>query len=311
MTRNIKEIERLKKSKDFVFLIGNGINRYYDEKAGIKGSSWEELLQETINAQKIQMNIFADGKGNTQRIDGISNPEIFSLSECGCDGEDKKNIHQLQCDFVKNLGTKMPNENKLDGVYEKLLSIGRPVLTTNFDLRMHEGKIFTMKGTDGKCLNSYYPLYRYFAEHEVSDACNDFAIWHIHGAASTPSRIQISLDNYVGYINRIRQVLPDLSDTNKDDKKREAAAKTWVYAFMTKPLLIVGLGLDIDETMLRWLLIKRKRRNWMEGSSKSIYAYVDDKEMNQGKELFLKQVGIEPLQFKDYDEMYQTIFETN
>jgi hypothetical protein len=202
--------------------------------------------------------------------------------------------------------------SKYDEIIASLQKWGCPTLTTNYDNFLDIGKRRQAKHPKLQKNNTHYPLFRYYAEKPIHDASNEFAIWHIHGTMDTPNQLIISYDNYLGYVKAVSSVLNDyyihFKDKNKDPKDW-SYANSWIYPFLTKPLFIVGLKLDVDEIFLRWLLIRRKYLLGLFQTtiSNSYYVYAEES-MSHKKRFFLEQVGIKPLKFKSYEEMYETVF---
>ena len=76
----------------------------------------------------------------------------------------------------------------------------------------------------------------------------------------------------------------------------------------SKPLLIVGIGLEENETFLRWLLLERARyfKDFESRRQKGWYIYRPDpgNKTEVGKLYFLKSVGFECVAVSSFDEIY-------
>lgn len=294
-------IESLRQSKDFIFLIGNGINRHYDKNNNGKKDkdddlSWDALMKKI--AKNVDVNTDLINNEKSIWASGLTNPELFNILESASSFSEVRDALKKWLNDYSN--KKLP-------VVSSLKEWGVPVLTTNYDTRMHEGKRRVMRNPNGNALKSYYPFFSYYAEQDVTDVCKDFAFWHIHGVYNAPRRLQISLSNYLYYCKYTQPIIANLF---KENTIEPDYTKSWLYPFFTKPLFIVGLGLNPDETFLRWLLIQRKQLMGKQGLNPiGYYACIED-ELLPGKEFFLKQVGLTPLTFKGFPEMYQTIFKT-
>jgi hypothetical protein len=85
---------------------------------------------------------------------------------------------------------------------------------------------------------------------------------------------------------------------------------TWLQVFLTKPLIIFGLGLHENEVFIRWLLIERARlfSNYPQDRKPAWYVScraatsADD----PGKLFFLRSMGVEPIQVERFDDIYGT-----
>ena len=71
-------------------------------------------------------------------------------------------------------------------------------------------------------------------------------------------------------------------------------------------LCFIGLSLNEDETFLRWLLLERKKyyKKFPDRVHQGWYVYKEDEMFQQGKELFMKGVGLKPVAVKEYSEIY-------
>lgn len=69
--------------------------------------------------------------------------------------------------------------------------------------------------------------------------------------------------------------------------------------------MILGLGLTETEVFLRWLMIERAKyfKKFPHLRKPAWYVHVQT-EHDEGKALFLKAVGFEPLAVTSYDEIY-------
>ncbi|MGK4480255.1 hypothetical protein ACSMDC_18035 [Yersinia enterocolitica] len=92
-------------------------------------------------------------------------------------------------------------------------------------------------------------------------------IWHIHGAVNNPSSIILGYEHYSGYLQSMRGYTTTGSQySNKSFKepltKRLQAndiGNSWIDAFFTNDVYILGLNLDFVEIDLWWLLTFRER----------------------------------------------------
>lgn len=77
--------------------------------------------------------------------------------------------------------------------------------------------------------------------------------------------------------------------------------------------MIVGLGLNTEETFLRWLLLQREKYLRLYNNEQHTGWYVMTKQENkntlEGKKFFLDHVGFKLVELDSYDEIYEGIFE--
>ena len=85
---------------------------------------------------------------------------------------------------------------------------------------------------------------------------------------------------------------------------------TWLNIFFNKNLFVFGLGLDTDETFLRWLLVKRAEYNMISRKKlKSWYIVNENDELSCSKQYFLESVGFEIIKINDWSIVYENIWE--
>ena len=80
-----------------------------------------------------------------------------------------------------------------------------------------------------------------------------------------------------------------------------------MHVFFHKPLLVFGLRLGSDEVFLRWLLIERARyfAKHPERRKKGWYVCpAHDKDWSEGKDMFLRSVGLEPVKVEEWGHMF-------
>ncbi|MGI6117988.1 MAG: SIR2 family protein [Bilifractor sp.] len=82
-------------------------------------------------------------------------------------------------------------------------------------------------------------------------------IWHIHGEAANVDSIVIG---HYYYGNLLYQCQNIVKRREKDHWKYDATARnSWVDAFLTGDVYVLGFGFDYSETDLWWLLSKKAR----------------------------------------------------
>ena len=87
-------------------------------------------------------------------------------------------------------------------------------------------------------------------------------------------------------------------------KDKQILSNTWISIFFYRNLFIWGVSLDVDEYVLRWLLVERARYSILFNKDlKGWYVHlVDvDKPMTEGKKMFLNAVGFKIIEVNSYD----------
>lgn len=283
-------------SNKIAFIIGNGINRFaYGDNLD---PSWSKLL--------------LDAWGNASfstisNIDeGITYTEFYDILEF--ESEPKK-ITQSIISRIESWGT-TPYHNSLRVALQKL---NRPVLTTNFDMNL-EGKsmkkIILDHPFNGRTFTDFYPWnVVYSPNHKFSiQDIYQFGIWHVNGVINYARSLKLSLTSYT---RQGKRALEFLHYNNFDDDfygKNQSQWKgmnTWLHLIFNCDLFILGLGLDTQETFLRWLLIERMKyfRKFPERKKKGWYVG-HEKDLSEGKKFFLERIGFELIQLKNYEDIY-------
>lgn len=292
------EIQQLKaqlQKRNVAFLFGNGINRYNDNSAR---RSWEGLLVGLHNKYAAQPLLRIPEKG-------INFTEFYDLLLLN----NKRNLTKknLQQEFVRLFGS-WNFSNHHTSILEKIRAYDCPVLTTNFDDLLPRSidaeQFFTLKDRHSG-FTDYYPWQCYYANTALKKNGDGFSIWFLHGMWNYFRSIKLGLNDYVGNSLKARELLP----IRKGNEISFAGENTWMKPFLTKSLCIIGLALDEQELFLRWMLLKRalfmkrglfpKKKAW----------YFTGDVLSEGKILFLKSVGVEPVMCKDYAFLYTDLWE--
>lgn len=299
---NLKQI--LNDPKSMTFLVGNGFNRYVSN-----ASSWADVLKYISTKNCIDNSALH----NFTFSSGMSFPEMFSIIEAKHDLEGRnkvdKNKKSLREEIANFLLTKKEIEcGFLKFVKEKCSNI----ITTNFDFRLEEclkincTKEINSPSNDNVSKSShYYYLFQYFGKKDGPK------VWHIHGHCIRPSSLKLSLSNYTCTLDYIKKKLFVDNDDNKKHISPKDKEGKWIgYSsclgqfFTDKKLVIIGCGLDSQETLLRELLIY-KCRYW-EGNEPMGYYLCTTEEIknNPGKKAFFNALNIQVVEFENYDEIY-------
>jgi hypothetical protein len=278
---------------DLALVVGNGINRY-----GVPTgeNSWDNLLS------KLARSILSP---NHKAIpSGVSLTEFYDVLELSY----TRTVGQasLQQQFCTLMATWRPlRQHELIASWASQRNV--PVLTTNFENTLGAAVTCSIRRAGGNKFTDYYPWDTYFSTNDIVDPCAHFAIWHINGMQQYRRSVRLGLSHYMGSVERARSWLHKGNKGlfNDGDAMGWRGASTWLQVFFHKPLLIFGLGLSETEVFLRWLLIERARyfRKFPEHHKSGWYIYVQGQH-DEGKELFLKAVGIKSFAVSSHDDIY-------
>lgn len=314
---NIKNIIETN-SLNLAFIIGNGINfDAFGDDGTILG--WENILISLWNTYMFPK--IYDNKIPS----GITYTEFYELV---AQRTKERVLKKRIVDIISNPKFLPNNRHKALCKFAKELNI--PVLTTNYDNNLCHGlnKIIVRRKRDcgcphGRSFTQFYPWdvtynsmnlhQKYFSDNELIEIMNGFGIWHINGIIDYPSSLKLGLSEYTRlsrrafeYINSAIENIPEAVSISKKSLGWDGA-NTWLYHIFNRDLFIFGLGLDEQESFLRWLLLKRNEYNMRYRNSELRGWYLTcEKEVSQcpGKKFFLEHIGIQTLCVQDYTKMY-------
>jgi hypothetical protein len=293
----MNEILQLKsqlQKRNVAFLFGNGINRYNDNSAH---RSWEGLLLDLHNRYS---------SNQLERIPekGINFTEFYDLLLL--DNKRRVTKKNLRDAFVKSL-TNWNFSAHHTAIMKKIQAYDCPVLTTNFDdllpRSVNAQKFFTLKDRHSG-FTDYYPWQCYYSTKQLDKNSDGFSIWFLHGMWSYYRSIKLGLNDYVGNSLKARELLPIRKGTEISFK----GENTWMKPFLTKSLCIIGLGLDEQEMFLRWLLLQRALFMKRGIFPKTKAWYFTGDQLSEGKILFLRSVGVEPVICANYAFLYTDLW---
>lgn len=261
-------------------LFGNGFNRI----AG-NGMSWEELLMDLAKVSHLPSD------SNTLNYECI----FMNICNGGWKlGKDRvvQTEYGLKCqiaDACKSFRT--------GPIYEELAHLPVSVyLTTNYDGVLD--RTFTKMGYEydrnTSCTTeSIYSIRRCHAYQKPYSGM-DKRIFPIHGEHAVPKSIMIGYDHYCGSLGKLDDFfkgnyaytqnekvikLPRLLERLANDGSMSNMGTYWPDYFFTHNIHIIGLGLQLVETDLWWVLNKRSRNMQLTDSIKNrIYFYGDPDE---------------------------------
>jgi hypothetical protein len=282
-------------SHDLALVIGNGINRY---EAPPGANSWEALLTQLARSH-------IDPR-YTAVPNGVSLTEFYDVLDLKV--REVLGSSRLQAQFCKQMSTwtHLPQHTRVTG-WAKRWSI--PVLTTNFEGTLGAASSAMLRRCGKDKFTAFYPWNSCYAPSDMDDPLKGFAIWHINGMQRYSQSIRLGLSHYMGSVERARRWLHQSGTRlfGANDIRAWPGAKTWLQTFLHKPLLFFGLGLQENEVFLRWLLIERAKyhQKFPSRAKRGWYVYVDgSRDINPGKELFLRGVGIELYPVSRFADIY-------
>lgn len=300
----IKMIQSLIDSKSVAILLGNGYNNYINSTYGSKLNSlekmpsWADLVFQTAN--KLYLSAQLEKLDKTMLDVGLSYPEAFSLLT---NRDNSASLHQAVSEIIREVKI----NDYVAKVAETLREWDCPVITTNYDVRLENSINLTLKHY-GTSQSKYYPIDYYsfesFFQHSADNPCNSFSIWHCNGFVLFPLSLRLNLYDYCNYIAWLKKRIPT-KEGNGNSVNNE---KSWLAPFFQKKLIIVGLGLSLSETHLRWLLLAKYNSRQERGGDDVMGYYLYAGKINEGLKLFLEGVGITPCVFNSWADIYSGLF---
>lgn len=296
---SISKVKSIFKTEQQVvaFLLGNGINLYYRND----GLSWNQLLIDLWNANT---------NNKIKSIPkGITYTEFYDALEIQNAGK-----HNFKNDLQKSIKSKMEKWQANSGqnlILEAIQKMQAPLLTTNFDDLIQSSMHLKFEKIGQKKFSDFYPWNCYFSHQALTYPNENFGVWHINGLIKYHRSIKLGLAQYMGNVDIARNLLKSRTPYLLGKKKSWSGQHTWLEIFFNKSLVIVGLALDETEVFLRWLLIERAKyfKRFPSIEQKGYYiAPKDEISKDSGKRFFLNSVGIEIIELKDYEAIYERIW---
>lgn len=295
----ISEIKQIisKNQDDLAFVIGNGINRYPNNPNAL---SWDDLLIQLWDKVSFQT--------LTRRPNGISLTEFYDILEL-----ENTNAINLQKEVTKLMSNWTPlSHHSL--IIDKIRSLNTPVLTTNFEETFARTFKYEQLRTEDEGFTDFYPWTTYHGEKQLDSPTEGFGIWYVNGMINYHRSIRLGLSHYMGSVERARNMIHKGNEnslfTGKDTNHWNGF-KTWLHIIFNKSLFVFGLGLEENETFLRWLLIERIKYFKKFPDRKQKGWYIQKRTNNgteAGKKFFLERVGFEVIEVDDYSDIYENIW---
>lgn len=294
----------IKQTTQTAFIVGNGINRHAYKSS--LDTSWSNLLLKTWDGFSFTT--------VTEIGQGISFTEFYDILEM------ESTPKEIRESIISEVKTWQPTAYH-KGLVNYFQNLDKPILTTNFDFCLGNesfNKIIVNHPVLGKGFTDYYPwnvVYTDKSDYSIKDIYK-FGIWHINGNIEYPRSLKLSLSEYTRQSKRAVELLHS-SNSYEDDfygknKGNWKGMNTWLHILFNCNVFIFGLGLDQQETFLRWMLIERMKyfRKHKDRKKKGWYICQQD-ELTDGKRFFLERVGFEIIALKSYEDIYNDLFEIN
>lgn len=222
-----------------VLLLGNGIIRSYSKLA----MSWKELVYKIGSDHTIPFSV------------DIPLPMEIVLRT-------RNHVGDVLKEHKRELFGRIETETFRSKLMTLLNAGFDDILTTNYSYELEEaasGKDFLTE--DEIASMRHYIGFRKNSEkrylihtfNEIKKPKN--RIWHIHGEAANTDSIVIGHYYYGNLLYQCQQLV---HRREKDHwRYKKAARNSWVDAFLTGDLYVLGFGFDYSETDLWWLLSKK------------------------------------------------------
>lgn len=277
-----------------VLLLGNGINRAFNF------GSWDDLIQDI---QTVPLD--EAGKKELQKVPYPLQPVILTGDHVGS-GMKK---------IAASLSELEPCEEEKEVLRTAAALPMDAILTANYTYELEKAV-----SKDFRCLPSRRCARRQKAHdsgkpsqnealHTYMDVLPGKSIWHIHGEAAKPDTMILGHYYYGKLLSRVQQYIPILIRRNAEHRKKQEGMvyRSWVEYFMLGDVHIVGLGLDLSEMDL-WWLINCKKRHFPDTK---VYFYCPD--LTPQKQMLAKayhvNVNSDGLVDKDYRTYYKNVLD--
>ena len=212
----------------------------------------------------------------------------------------------------KEISRKMGEYKTITGINKItkfIKGINAPILTTNYDtvlsksIGINDDEIISLTNNTDNNWSSY------FGE-RLETPLSGFGIWHIHGFHNYYKSISIGASDYMKNIHKALNLLPENISLAHLEKSNWLGSKTWLSIIFNKSIFMFGLGLDVDETFIRWLLIMRYKYMSIRGDlKKAWYVTVSSEKIPCAKRYFLESVGFEIVDIPNWDILYEKVWE--
>ena len=296
---NVDKVKNILRSnrENIAFIIGNGINRYPNNPNAL---SWDDLL----------LNLWFKVSKETllERPNGISTTEFFDVLEL----ENRIDINLKK--EVSLMMSEWQPYNQHRQIINRILELDAPLLTTNFEETFAKTINYNLFRTEQSGFTDFYPWTSYHGIKQLELPTQGFGIWYVNGMINYQRSIRLGLSDYMGSVERARKMIHNNSENNLYTGKNcnnWIGHKTWMHILFNKSLFLFGLGLEENETFLRWILIERCKYFKLFPDRKYKGWYLTERSSNLtniGKKFFLEKVGIEVIELDSFSDIYENIW---
>lgn len=230
-----------------VLMIGNGFNRAFNF------ASWDDLIK-SVGTKVLSEN----DKKNTEKLPKPLQPVVLTDNRIGIRMEKvAPNLTELRAPKEEeNLLRKfaeLPVQAILTGNYTYELE---KALIPDFRCKVSRACKFRKK-TDIKAGKyEMKMLHMYFDADELSST-----IWHFHGEAAKPDTMVLGHYYYGKLLAKMQQYISQMLRNANGcfSKGKDYTCRSWIDYFMLGNVYIIGLGMDLSELDLWWLVNCKKR----------------------------------------------------
>lgn len=284
--------EILSQRRKPALLIGNGINQFN----GSASSSWKDLLGQLAKTYDVAL--------SQKEMDEMSNTEFFDILDLARPQDDRSSLQRQFCGLMESWE---PSEHHRS-IVSWAKRHGVPIITVNFDENL--SKSIGAEYFVGNGFTDWYPWSSYFADREIKNPRQSFAIWHAHGMMRYSRSIRLGLTHYMGAVHRARPWVYHGKDALRAKPSQGAARwrgqETWLDILFFCPLMIFGFGFNKDECFLRWLFLERARLQKLNQGWKAETWFLDTpKNGSLHRRPFFEGLGMEYVNVPSYNDIYK------
>lgn len=283
-----------------VLLLGNGINRAFDF------ASWDDLLHSITTKELSEEEAKA-----LKNVPYPLQPVVLTEDNIGeklkiiSSGLTKLHTTYEEAEMLRAFA-ELPFDSILTGNYTYELE---RATITDFNCQVGKACKYRKKTKGDAPAYETKQLYTYF---EILSGKK--MLWHIHGEAAKYDTIILGHYYYGKLLAKIQQYITSLKvrKTKAENSDGCIEVKSWIDYFMLGDVYIVGLGLNLSEMDL-WWLINCKKRHF---PNTKIILYKPDITLEQrliseSYKIEIKPDGLVDNNFKEYyHKVYEELKET-
>ncbi|MDD5987705.1 MAG: hypothetical protein PUC26_07895 [Eubacteriales bacterium] len=258
----MKEKTSKKQARPQILFLGNGINLAYTYRS----ISWLQLMQDITMRSDLSEEIYRSMPFPLQVV--LRTGDQVDLA-----------VRSYSREFYGIL-----EDPQMIAILQRILRGGYDhILTTNYSYELEAAAIYPRPITDHflkqhmkhtaavSRAEAKYLLHTY---EQVSFEGVENKIWHIHGEARKPDSMILGHYYYGNLLYHIQQYLEKspLGRLAENKPKTSSVGKrtaSWVDAFLTGDVYVIGFGYDFSELDLWWLLNRKK----LEKNGSRLYFY--------------------------------------